>query len=50
MDVPHEKDWSWSLCEYDIKRVTEQAETIWSLKSSIQLSIPSENVTIIQIL
>lgn len=35
---PHqevEKDWDWSLCEYDIKKVTDQTETIWNLKSSI---------------
>lgn len=48
MDSGHhqevEKDWDWSLCEYDIKKVTDQTETIWNLKSSIQLSIPNENV------
>jgi hypothetical protein len=39
-----EKVWDWAPCVYDVKRVTNETETIWNLGSSIQLTLPGESV------
>lgn len=39
-----DKVWDWVPCIYDVKRVSNETETIWNLRPSIQLSLVSDEV------
>jgi hypothetical protein len=39
-----DKVWDWVPCVYDVKRVTNETETIWNLSPTIELLLPTDNV------